>query len=105
MLIDGSVYIEFIKHDLPNLFKEVLKRSKEDPKYTYSPIIENSSKRTIKCDLCKFEGTKMPIIDIFTRSKFRVLVQFWLIEPKLLNPRTKTWWQNDRETKLGKVNH
>ena len=46
-----------------------------------------------------------PLIGIFTWSKSWVLVEFWLLEPKLLNLWTQTWWQNDRETKLGKVRH
>ena len=35
------------------------------------------------------------VIDIFTWSKSWVLVQFWFIEPQLLNVWTRTWWQND----------
>ena len=51
MFVDGSAYFDFIKHDLPKLFREVLKRSKESSSNNTSPVISNPSKRIIKCDL------------------------------------------------------
>ena len=64
--------------------------------------IERNPKHKQKVSLIR---PNWPIIENFAFLKSMVGIEFWLVDPKLLNQRTKSWRQNDWETKLGKVNH